>query len=182
MNDSSIAVRYAKALFQSAQEAKKTESILVDLRFLEVLLKEVAEFSQIIESPIVQANDKLQILEKVLKGQIQDLSYRFIELITRNKRESYLPGMIRKYYQLYRKDQGIIRATLTTVAETKPAVLDDFKAFLKGNYQAEVELEQHLDEKLIGGFVLRIEDEQWDASIAAQLSKIKRELEQSLIR
>lgn len=182
MNDSSIAVRYAKALYESARENKISEKVLNDFQYIEKLLSEVKEFSELIHSPVVQVSKKLKVMESVIKNHCQDLTFRFLEMITRNKRETYLPAMIRKYYQLYRKDQGIIRATLTTVADSQTETLEKIKVLIKEKYRAEVEFEQQKDPDLIGGFILRIEDEQLDASIASQLKKIKRDWEHSVIK
>ncbi len=182
MNDSSIAVRYAKALYASARELKLSEQVLIDLRYIDKLLKEVPEFAEFIQSPVVQLSEKLNVLNSIFKDHCQELSFRFLEMITRNKREAYLPAMIRKYFNLYRKDQGIIQATLTTVSETQTDTLSVFKELLKQKYKAEVELEEKTDIELIGGFILRIEDEQLDASIATQLKIIKRELDQTALK
>ncbi len=181
MNDSSIAVRYAKALYESAFESKVSDLVLLDLRYLDTLIQEVPEFSEIIHSPIIQVSDKLKMMTMVVKDQCQELTFRFLEMITRNKREGYLPAMIRKYFQLYRKDQGIVRATLSTVLVNQEDTMSEIKVLLKEKYQAEVELEQAQDPDLIGGFILRVEDKQLDASVASQLKKIRRELEQSVI-
>jgi len=182
MNDSSIAVRYAKALYASARELKLTEQVLNDLKYIDKLLKEAPDFSEFIQSPVVQVSEKLTIINDVFKNHCQELSFSFLELITRNKRESYLAAMIRKYFHLYRKDQGIISARLTTVTESKIENLKKIKDLLKQKYKAEVELEEQQDQDLIGGFVLRIDDEQLDLSIASQLKKIKRELDLSDIQ
>jgi len=182
MNDSSIAVRYAKALYASAHELKLSDQVLSDLRYIDNLLKETPDFAEFIQSPVVQVSEKLNIFNAIFKNHCQELTYRFLELITKNKRENYLPAMIRKYFQLYRKDQGIIRARLTTVSDSQADTLVKFRKLLKQKYNAEVELEEQKDPELIGGFVLRIEDEQLDASIASQLKKIKRELDKTLIQ
>ncbi|MCK5820892.1 MAG: ATP synthase F1 subunit delta [Bacteroidales bacterium] len=182
MNDSSIAVRYAKALYASAREFKLTEQVLADLKYIDKLIQETPEFSEFIQSPVVQVSDKLSILNDIFKNHCEELSFRFLELITRNKRESYLPAMIRKFFYLYRKDQGIISAKLTTVTKSQTDSLEKIKILLKQKYNAEVELEELNDQDLIGGFVLRVDDEQLDLSIASQLKKIRRELDQTIIQ
>lgn len=182
MNDSSIAVRYAKALYASARDLKLTEQVLYDLKYLDKLLRETSEFADFIQSPVLQVSEKLTILNTLFKNHCQELSFRFLELITRNKRENYLPAMIRKYFYLYRKDQGIIRARLTTVLESQTDSLEKIKGLLKQRYTAKIELEEQIDPDLIGGFILRVDDEQLDVSIASQLKKIRRELDQTLIQ
>ncbi|MBT3242770.1 MAG: ATP synthase F1 subunit delta [Bacteroidetes bacterium] len=182
MNDSSIAVRYAKALFELANEKKLADQVLQDLNSLEVLVRDVTEFRELIDSPLIQISDKIRIFKEVVEGNCTDLTFRFLELITRNKRESYLSAMIRKYQLLYRKDRGIISATLSTVTNTNETLTKRIELLLGDKYKANVELNQQQNPEIIGGFVLRVEDEMLDTSVAGQLNKIRREFDQSVMR
>ena len=90
--------------------------------------------------------------------------------------------MIRKYQLLYRKDRGIISATLSTVTNTNETLTKRIELLLGDKYKANVELNQQQNPEIIGGFVLRVEDEMLDTSVAGQLNKIRREFDQSVMR
>jgi len=82
---------------------------------------------------------------------------------------------------LYREEQGIVEAVLQTADSATEITVDQLKELLKETYKADVEISQETNPDLIGGFVLRIEDQQLDASIAAQLKRVQRELNNTLI-
>ncbi len=177
MNDSSIGVRYAKALFELAKENKLTNEVLSDLNSLDELYHVVDEFKELVNSPVIQASDKLSIFEMSVKDAFSPLTFRFLELLINNKREGYLPAVVRKFKKLFREDQGIVSATFTTVSLTSSQTLEHLKELLVDQLKTAVDLTNETDPDLIGGYTLRIEDRQLDASVASQLKKIKRELE-----
>jgi F-type H+-transporting ATPase subunit delta len=103
-------------------------------------------------------------------------------LITENKREKYIPGIFRNLEDLYRQDEGIKTAVLTSSQPLNDSIVDQIKQILEKEFNAKVELSQKLDEKLIGGFILRVGDQQYDASISTQLKKIKEQLLQTELK
>ncbi len=182
MNDSSIAVRYAKALFESAQEQGVTKTVLEDLRGINQLYRDVEAFRNLIDSPIIQLSDKLKLFDLALKKYCQPLTFKFILLITQNKREAYLPAIVRRFERYFRSDQGIISASFTTASEASQELIEQVRKILTNQFKAKVELSNAIDSEIIGGYKLRIEDRQLDASVATQLQKIKRALEASVLK
>ena len=89
--------------------------------------------------------------------------------------------MIRHYSSLYRDDQGIVEAVLYTADTTTDSTVDQLRKLLVETYKADVELSKEIDPEIIGGFVLKIEDQQLDASIATQLKRVQRELDNTLM-
>lgn len=181
MNESAISVRYAKALFQTASENNLSTEVLLDIKSLETFYREVPEFGFFVNSPIISVSDKNNFLSKITKEGFQEITIRFLQMITKNKREAQLPLIIRNFFKFYRQDQGILEAILVSATPVKKETLEKIRQALATNYKAKIEIKQETDPNLIGGFILRIEDEQLDASIAAQLKKIKRELDQTLL-
>lgn len=181
MNESSISVRYAKALYQSASELGISKQVLDDMSVLDGFFQSIPEFTVFLDSPVVKVSEKLSFFKKITKDGFQDLSGRFLELITQNKRESFIRGMIRHYSYLYRKDKGIVEALLQTADTPTEKTVEQLRKLLKETYKADVEMRQETNPEIIGGFILRIEDQQLDASIAAQLQRVQRELNNTLM-
>lgn len=180
MNDSAISVRYAKALLEAANEAKAADGVLSDMMALEGYFSELPDFIVFIESPVIAMRDKLAFLDKISLD-FHEMTKRFLVMITRNKREAYIRLMVKNYIRFYRKEKGILEAVFVTAVQVKVDTVNQIRKALKEAYKTEVELQQQEDEDLIGGFVLRIEDKQLDASVATQLKKIQRELNQTLL-
>jgi len=168
MNESKIAVRYAKALFEFAVEANKLDIIKNDVDFLNSLY-EVNEFIEFLNNPILQPSKKQQIINKIVKDIISKETLKFINLITKNRREKYLPGISRKFIADYYNNKNIKPAILTTSVKIDETLRDKIISVIKSVYETEVIVEDKIDSSIIGGFILTVDDQQYDASVASKL-------------
>jgi len=98
-----------------------------------------------------------------------------------NKREVHIPGICRNFLELTGKDQNIKSAKLTTAAKIDTKTIRKIEEMLGKELKAKVELSSQVNAEIIGGLVLRIDDKQFDASVATQLKKIKQNLLESEI-
>ena len=100
-----------------------------------------------------------------------------------NRRENYLPGIARYYLALYKKHKGIKTASLLTASTIDESTLKRLKEMVKKALKADVDLSSAVEESVIGGFILTVEDQQYDASVASGLKKMKKQLlETSVIK
>ena len=182
MDQSKITVRYAKAFFSLAREKNQLDSLKKDIELIFSLCNESSDFRLLLDSPVVKTSQKIKLIRSIFGKHIQPLSLKFLELIINNKRESHLPGICRNILSLYRQDQGVKTAVLTTAVEMGQPIISHIQTTLEKEFNAHVELSKLVDPKLIGGFVLRVDDRQLDASIASQLRKMKEKLLQSEIK
>jgi F-type H+-transporting ATPase subunit delta len=178
MNDSKISVRYAKALFQAAEEAKVLPQVMQDVDLF-MKIYDLNDFRAVIESPIVKTSDKKKVTEMLFTGKISVLTTSFIDLLLTNKRESHLPNIARNFKSFYKKNQGILTAEIVVSEPIDKDQSEKFKNLLKKTFNSEIELEQSVKPSILGGFILRVEDEQFDASVASGLAKIKKQLLES---
>ena len=99
----------------------------------------------------------------------------FVNMITSNKRERYLENIINEFFILYKSHKNIVTAVITTAvkldASLRKAVEDKVAKAYGG---AEVEIEERVKEDIIGGFILRVGDDQWDASILKDLRALRK--------
>jgi F-type H+-transporting ATPase subunit delta len=182
MDQSKINVRYAKAFFSTAKEKGLTEEFHNDARLISHVCTSIIDFIILIESPIVSTSGKIKAIKSIFEGKIDPLSLNFLVLITENRREKYIPGIFRNLEELYRKDEGIITAVLTTAKSLDEAIVEQIRKSLESEFGSKVELSQIIDAGLIGGFVLRVDDNQYDASVSTQLKKIKEKLLQTELK
>ena len=182
MDQSKINVRYAKAFFTLAKE----KGLMVELRKDAGLIANVCstskDFNQLLESPVIKVSHKVKAIKTIFQGKVNELSVNFLVLITENKREKFIPGIFRNLEELYRQEEGIKTAVFTSAQTVDPSILAQIKQILEKEYQAKVEMSEKVDEDLIGGFILRIDDKQYDASISTQLNKIKEKLLQTELK
>ena len=182
MDQSKINVRYAKAFFSLAKEKNLSGELQKDAGLISSVCSSSSDFRLLIESPVIPTSEKKKVLKVIFEGKINSYSMNFLLLITENRREKHIPGIFRDLEELYRKDQGIKTAVLTTATPISETIVDQIQKSLEKEFGAKVELRQSVDEELIGGFVLRVDDNQYDASVSSQLKKIKEKLLQTELK
>lgn len=181
MNDSKISVRYAKAYFLTAKEDKVLKEVVEDVKLLMASLK-VSGFSEFLESPIIKTSEKRKVVKSVFEKSFNKISNVFLNLIITNKRENYLKNILRNFIDLYKEEQGIRQATLTVSAEVSDKYKKKFIALLEEAFQVKIEMQEVIDPDLIGGFILKVEDQQFDASVKSQLNRIRKRLLETSIK
>lgn len=168
------AIRYAKAVMDLAKEQKSASSVNEDMQSIANAVGASKELNDMLHSPVIPIATKKSALLAVFTG-LQKLSVNLIDTLIENKRIYILGGVAEKYSELFDKEQGTQVATVTTAVplteELKKLVLVKVKE-LTGK---DAELTNTIDENILGGFILRVGDLQYDASIANKLSKLKRE-------
>ncbi|MEL6483863.1 MAG: ATP synthase F1 subunit delta [Bacteroidota bacterium] len=174
MNESRAAIRYAKATLDYAVEKKMADKVDKDMRDIVATLKENKELGNLLGSPVVKMSMKSNILKEVFAG-TTETTKGVIETLVGNKRIELLEAVCLKYIILNEKRKGEDIAKVTTAvplnASLEKKVLQQV-AKLTGK---KLTIENIVDESILGGFVLRVGDLQYDASIAQKLDTLKRE-------
>lgn len=176
MDQSKINVRYAKAFFALAKDKGLTQELRKDAGLISSVCESSSDFKLLLESPVIKTSQKSEAIRRIFESSIHALSINFLLLIVENKRENYLPGIFRYLEDLYRHEEGIKSAVLTSAQPLNELLVNQIRQILEKEFKSKVELSQKVDEKLIGGFVLRVEDKQFDASLSTQLKKIREQL------
>ena len=176
MDQSKINVRYAKAFFTLAKEKGLTLELRKDAGLIASVCETSSDFILMLDSPVVKTSQKVEALKRIFTGKVNDLSLNFLLLITENKRESYIPGIFRNLEDLYRREEGIRSAVLTSALPLSESLVLQVQKILETEFDAKVELSQKVDNRLLGGFVIRVDDKQYDASLSTQLKKIREQL------
>ncbi|MFO7879702.1 MAG: ATP synthase F1 subunit delta [Bacteroidota bacterium] len=180
MDHSRIAVRYAKAAFELAQEQDKTDVFIKDMRTLSDLLNTNNEIIGYLNNPVVRKSEKAKTIDRIFAKQFDKLSLDFIHLVVDHNRERQLKAICMKTESLYKELKGIssleIKSAKVLDGNSRKKLSENIKSALGAK---EIELKETVDESLIGGFVLRTEDLQYDASIKTQLARLKNKLKEN---
>ena len=174
MAQTRAAIRYAKAVMDLAKEKQLGKAINDDMKSIANAVESSKELRDMLHSPVVPTATKKSALLAVFKD-LNKLSVNLIDTLIANKRISILGDVAEKYNDLFDDEQGIQVAKVTSAVsltdELKKLVLVKVKE-LTGK---DAEINNVIDENILGGFILRVGDLQYDASIANKLSKLKRE-------
>ncbi|MDC6362048.1 MULTISPECIES: ATP synthase F1 subunit delta [Flavobacteriaceae] len=179
MNQNRAAIRYAKATLDFAIEKKAADAVENDMRDIASVVAESKELQNLLESPIVKGEVKKNALLEVFKN-ANEITKGLITTLTDNRRIGMLREVAYKYIILHEKLKGEDVAYVTTAvpltADLEKKMLAEVNK-ITGN---KVTIQNKIDESIIGGFVLRVGDLQYDASIANKLNNLKREFTNSL--
>lgn len=180
MNGSKVALRYAKAVLQQANDTKSANEIFGDMQSVHATLENSRELRAVLKSPVIKAEDKKNALLKIFEAQSENTK-KLIGALIQNQRVNLLDEVAKSYMYLYNESQGVKVAKVTTAiplsSEIEAQVLAKVKELTGSN---SVTLENEIDESILGGFILRVGDLQYNASIANQLGNLKREFSKSL--
>jgi F-type H+-transporting ATPase subunit delta len=168
------AIRYAKAVLSLASDKKSADAVNSDMKLIANTIAESKDLSHALQSPVIPSSVKKSILLEVFKKS-NKTTLSLIDILITNNRIAILGDVAVKYNQLFDQSKGIELATVTTAIPLTDALKQKVLAKAKELTGKDIEVESIVDESILGGFVLRIGDIQYNASIANQLSKLKRE-------
>jgi F-type H+-transporting ATPase subunit delta len=175
MNESRISVRYSRALFQSALDKKILDRINQDM----ILVKDICSITEVKEflsNPVIRPSGKTEILHNILGKDLHKLTLSMIDLVVKNGRERYIPAIARVFVHNTKKHKGITESVLTTAVKVDSGIKKQVSELIEKLFKTKVDLKDNIDDSIIGGFVLKIEDNYIDASVRNKLRKIRKEL------
>ncbi len=177
---SRAAIRYAKAVLDQANHANISEVVFGDMKSIQATLAGSKELRVVLQSPVVKAEDKKQALLQIFEKN-SDVTKALIQILTSNKRINLLGGVALAYVDLYNDSKGVKTATVITAVTLTPEIEAKVLIKLKEMTGSEnITINNTIDERIIGGFILRVGDLQYNASVANQLGNLKREFSKSL--
>ena len=174
MSGSRAAIRYAKALLSLATDQKSTEVVNSDMKSITSAIAQSDDLNEMLQSPVVRSSDKKAVLTAVFKN-ANSTTFNLIDTLITNKRLVLLNDVALSYTRLYDQMRGTQIATVTTAVPLTDGLKTKVLAKVKALTGKDAEVESVIDESILGGFILRVGDIQYNASISSKLNKLKRE-------
>ncbi|WP_203256677.1 ATP synthase F1 subunit delta [Hyunsoonleella ulvae] len=169
------AIRYAKALLSLALSEKKADKVNDDMKAIANTISENEELANVLSNSVIKTDVKKAALLAIFP-KLSNLTSGLFDLLIINKRIDILPAVAEKYSVLFDEHQGKEIAQVTTAVPLTKDLEEKVLAKVKTLTSKTVKLESIVDESILGGFILRVGDKQFDASISNKLNKLKREL------
>jgi len=171
---SRAAIRYAKAILDIAQTSGKAEAVNNDMKSIVTAVAESTELKDFLSNPVIKMDVKKSAISEIFSN-VQAETQSLFNLLFENKRYEILESIAVQYTKLYDVSNGVEVAKVTTAfpitAELETKVLAKIAEFSKNK----ITIENIVDPSIIGGFILRVGDQQYNASVAGKLSELKRE-------
>lgn len=172
-----VASRYAKSLLDLARERGQMDVVLNDVNGFKNALQS-RDLVMMLKSPIVNAGKKKEVIKTLFEGKLSDITFGFINIALTKGRESLLPEIAEEFIEQHKFINQISSAILTVAAPLAEGQLEEIKKKIaESNITLDnVEVTVKVDPSIIGGFVIEIGDQLYDASVKHNLNNLKKEL------
>lgn len=176
MASTRAAVRYAKAILEIADSKNATSQVSADMALIAKTIKENSELNSFIQNPLVKTEAKKDVVSEVFAS-VDAVTKSIFQLLLENKRFEILDSIAVEYNKLFDIMNGVEVAKVTTAIPMDAALEAKVSAKIASiSSSKKITIENTVDPSIIGGFILKIGDKQYNASIADRLQVLKREL------
>jgi len=175
MSGTRAAIRYAKAILEIADSKKVATQVAADMALITATINTNAELNTFIQSPTINVDQKESALLEVFAN-ANAVTKSLFHLLKENKRFEILDAIALEYNKLFDIMNGVEVAKVTTAIPMDAALEAKVSAKIATFSNKKITIENTIDPSIIGGFILRIGDKQYNASVANRLQVLKREL------
>lgn len=175
MTDFRVLHRYAISLLETAIEKNNLEVVSSDILLLVGTLEQNRQLQLMLESPVVRPETKLSILREIFENKISSETMDFIKFIVSKNRENLLGSIGKRFLELRDEHLGIANVIVKTSVEFSSEQKDVLQDKLENILNKKVRLNFKIDQNLIGGFIAKVNDTLYDASIKHQLELLKKQ-------
>ncbi|MGH1420113.1 MAG: F0F1 ATP synthase subunit delta [Hyphomicrobiaceae bacterium] len=171
---SSMAGRYAAALFDLADEEGQVEKVEKDINAFQSLLDMSEDLRTMVASPVVPSEEQSAAVAGILeKAGIGGLTANFFKLIAKNRRLFAIPDMITSFRAIAAEARGEVTAEVTSAAPLTDQQTATLKATLKDSVGKDVQLDTTVDPSILGGLIVKVGSRMVDSSLRSKLSAMK---------
>jgi F-type H+-transporting ATPase subunit delta len=175
MSEIQVASRYAKSLIDLAQEQNVLEPVRGDIELFLKTCRENPLLRAVLANPIIGPDKKRAILAELFTGKVNPMLLSYFTIVVNKGRSEILYATAKEFINNYNTRKNIVKATVSSAAPLSVKNLKQIEDAVKEVTKGEVILETKVDPDLIGGYILKVGDKQFDASISSSLKKLKKE-------
>ena len=176
MSSTRAAIRYAKAILEIADSKNVTSEVSADMALIASTIQSNSELSSFIQNPLVKTDAKKDVVSEVFAS-VNPVTQSIFQLLLENKRFEILDSIAVEYNKLFDIMNGVEVAKVTTAVPMDAELEAKVSAKIASiSSSKKITIENIVDPAILGGFILRIGDKQYNASIADRLQVLKREL------
>jgi len=174
MSNIRLSSRYAKSLISLATERGETDVLMKDMMHISMSISASKELQNMLASPVISGDKKLKVLFSVFT-ELNKTTQMFVELIVNKGRESDLGEIAQSFVQQVKAGRNIFDVELISAFPADDALRAEVSKVAKNMCGGEVEITEKVDSDLIGGFILRVNGMEYNASVSGKLKKVKKD-------
>ena len=173
MRNLKIAPRYAKALFDLAQERNNLDKISEDLKGITAIIFQSPELINFLRNPTIPAEKHKNVIKELFSLRVEDLTLTFLFFLAERKKIGQLDLIGAAFKRYYSKLCGILPVTLTSAYPLSREQVQKITEKLDVTFKKKIEPTVAVSKDLLGGFKLQVKDKIYDFSIQSQLDKFR---------
>jgi len=175
MKGTRAAQRYAKAILELAKEKNSADAVFGDMRQISDTIANSDDLKEMLTSPVVKSSVKKASLKEIFKD-AHALSFGAFDILVENGRINILELVAKDYITRYNIMNRSQEAVVTTAVPLTADLEMKIQAKINELTGASAKITNVINKDIIGGFILRVGDLQYDASVSRNLNRLKREL------
>ena len=171
---SGVAGRYATALFELAKDGELLDEVERDLREIETIHANSADFREILANPVYTREEQGKALAAIAAAMgLGSTVTNTLGLMAKNRRLFVLPGLVAQVKALIAAHRGDVTAEVNAAKKLTREQTEALAKTLSASVGREVKLDVTVDESLIGGLVVKVGSRMIDTSIRSKLAKLQ---------
>lgn len=172
MKHTVLAKRYARALFEIAREENILDTVEREIVSFEESLQNNAAFRLFLYSQDLSKKEKKEKLERVLQDRISNIFFNFLLVLLRKGRELIFESVATEFGRLVDRNNRKVRANTITAIDLDAASATRLKSVLDAAFNADIEIQNKVDDSILGGIIVTVDGQLLDGSIKSQLSRL----------
>jgi len=171
-----LATAYARSILELANERGEAEAVGQELEDLAKVVESDPSFENFLATPAVGEMERGRVIEKVFRGRVSELVLNSLLVLNRNGRLGLLRQVANAYADQLEEQLGKIEVDVFVAGRLTRDQLEQVRRSVSAALKKDAVVHQYVDESIIGGLVIRVEDRLLDASVRAQLRAVRRKL------
>ncbi len=174
MSSIDIAKTYAQCLYSTAEKKAIQTQVYNDICLVVSLYNKHPSLHAFLRNPIRKVIQKQQIIQRTLQPHLHPQTLDFLLFVIKKRRYNNLPAIMKAFVDIYKRSNKIYIANVTTPQKLTPELKKQLTILTAKIVDSPtIELVEHINPALLGGYVLQIGDKQIDASLRTKLQKLK---------
>lgn len=176
MSNIVVAKRYAKALFEVAQEKGIISQVEEELKSVVSAIKDHADLQKFLNHPNIGASVKTDLLKQIFEGKVSEPVWNTLRILIDKGREGILSTLVADYVKIANNALGQAHATVYSAFALSEAQVAEISAYFSKLINKTIRVESVVEPKLLGGIQVRIGDRLYDGSLAGRLDRLAKTL------
>ena len=174
MTDTGIAVRYARALYETAAEQGTAAEMAEDMAAMEQILAEVPQIRSYCLRERERHTAELEFIDIAFVPYVGELTGRLLHMAVLNGRLAAIPFIPQAYREIAERAAGTVHVVVEVAQEPEPGLLERIEAKMRGRTGREIRLELRVTPEIQGGIRISWDSRLIDMSVSARLRQMRR--------